>query len=220
MITINLFDYKRIVREVAVQKQVVMVAGVGFASVVICGLFYVFQLLQISLIRSDLEEMNTQVAAAKPDYDIVQKLKAKKKKFNEIISGIDTLRAQQARTTELMEDVGEAVAEGVWLTSILQMNLEEIQDKEIPFLFIDYEADSKKKKKKKKQEGEEDKFIELKGLAKSDKAIVHFIEQLQSIPYIDAVVLNASKKKWIDIKNVREFEIYCHFLKTETKPKK
>lgn len=49
----------------------------------------------------------------------------------------------------------------------------------------------------------------------NDQTLVHFLEQLRALPYIDAVVLNKSKRFWMDNQPVQKFEIYCHFLKTK-----
>ena len=60
-----------------------------------------------------------------------------------------------------------------------------------------------------------DKFIELKGISQTGQPVVHFLEQLRALPYIDAVVLHQSKRKFIENISVHQFAIYCHFLKTK-----
>ena len=215
MITINLYDYKRIVRDVGIQKQLAMVAAGSMIVLLICCGTWMFQKMWIWNIESDLAEVETKVAAATPDYNAVQHLKKQQGQYTKIITGIDALRSDQARTTEFLEDMGQAIPEGVWLTSVKQMNLETIESKKIPFLFISYDDKKRKKRgKKKSKEGvDEDKFVELKGTAMDGKPIVHLLEQLRAIPYIDAVVLNSSKRAWKENQPVQNFEIYCHFLK-------
>lgn len=209
MITINLFDYKRIVRDVGIQKNLTWVAmGVTISSL-LCFMIWIFQNILIGGLASDLAELETQVAAATPDYNVVQKMNAQKKKYGEIITGIDRLRSGQAHTTEFLEDMGRAIPEGVWLKSVQQMDMEEIIKEEVPFLFISYGTKSKNK-------GKGDRFIELKGVAQTGQPIVHFLEQLRALPYIDAVVLHESNRKWIETVRVQEFAIYCHFLKPES----
>ncbi len=209
MITINLYDYKRLVRDVGIQKNLTWVAmGVTISSL-LCFMIWIFQNILIGGLGSDLAELETQVAAATPDYNVVQKMKAQKKKYGEIITGIDKLRSGQAHTTEFLEDMGRAIPEGVWLKSLQQLDMEEIIKEKVPFLFISYDTKSKNK-------GKGDRFIELKGVAPTDQPIVHFLEQLRALPYIDAVVLHESSRKWIETVPVHEFAIYCHFLKPES----
>jgi Tfp pilus assembly protein PilN len=211
MITINLYDYKTLVRDVGIQKSLTWVAMGVTVSFLLCFMIWMFQNILIGGLASDLAEVEIEVAAATPDYNVVQKKKAQRKKYGEIIAGIDKLRSGQAHTTEFLEDVGRAVPEGVWLKSVEQMDMEEIMTNKVPFLFIDYD----KKSRKKGGKGSGDKFIELKGVAPADQPIVHFLEQLRALPYIDAVVLHESNRQWIENTPVHEFAIYCHFLKTE-----
>lgn len=210
MITINLYDYKRIVRDVGIQKNLVWVTMGATLSVLLCFMIWIFQNLLIGGLESDLADVEAKVVVATPDYKAVQTLTAQQKKFGKIITGIDALRSGEAHITEFLEDVGRAVPEGLWLESMRQMDMEEIVNDEIPFLFIDY---GKKKRSKKKKKGPTDRFIELKGIAKADQPIVHLVEQLRALPYIDAVVLNSSTRKWIENVPVQKFEVYCHFLK-------
>ncbi|MDH5762849.1 MAG: hypothetical protein OEZ51_07700 [Nitrospinota bacterium] len=219
MITINLYDYKTIVRDVNIQKQLTMVVAVGMVTFLLgCGI-WMFQKMWIWKIEGELTEVESQVAAATPDYQAVQKLKKQQKKYTEIITGIDTLRANQAPTTQLLEDIGLAVPEGIWLTSIEQLEMDDVVKLKVPFLFIDYEDTKNKGKKKspKKEEGPQDVFIKLSGKGKNDQPIVHLLEQLRTLDYIDAVVLHSSKREWLENVPIQQFEIYCHFVKTESK---
>ena len=215
MITINLYDYKRIVRDVGIQKQLAMVAAGSMIVLLICCGTWMFQNMWIWSIESDLAEVEIEVVAATPDYNAVQKLKKQQGQYTKIITGIDALRSDQARTTEFLEDMGRAIPEGIWLTSVQQMGMEGITNKKIPFLFINYDDKKSRRGKKDKKEGPVDKFVELKGTAMDGQSVVHLLEQLRAIPYIDAVVLNTSKRKWMENQPVQNFEIYCHFLKTK-----
>lgn len=215
MITINLYDYKRIVRDVGIQKQLAMVAAGSLIVLLICCGVWMFQKMLIWNTESELAEVQAKVVAATPDYNAVQQLKKQQGKYSKIITGIDKLRSDQARTTEFLEDMGQAVPEGVWLTSIKQMDMAEIKNKKIPFLFISYGKNAGRAPKKGKKSA--DQFIELKGVSMDDQAVVHLLEQLRALPYIDAVVLNKSKRKWMNDRPVQNFDIYCHFLKTKSK---
>jgi len=215
MITINLYDYKRIIREVGIQKQLAMVAAATTAVFFLCLGVWTFQLAMIGVTENDLAEVEAKVADATPDYNAVQNLKKQQAQYTKIITGIDRLRSDQARTTEFLEDIGQAVPEGIWLTSIQQMGITEIKNKKIPFLFINYDEpakrSSKKSKKKKAESG--DKFIALFGVGMTEQSIVHFLDQLRAISYVDAVVLNTSVRDFVENEPVQKFEIYLHFLK-------
>ena len=214
MITINLYDYKRIIRDVGIQKQLAMVVMVSVVVGLICVGVWMFQNMLIWNTQSELAEVETEVAAATPDYNAVQKLKKEQTQYKKIITGIDVLRSDQARTTEFLEDMGQAIPEGVWLTSVKQMDMQAVKRKKIPFLFISYE-EPKGRRKKGKPTDTGDRFVELKGTAIDGQPVVHLLEQLRAIPYIDAVVLNTSKRSWMENQPVQKFEIYCHFLKTK-----
>ena len=211
MITINLYDYKRIVRDVGIQKQLAMVAAGSLIVLLLCCGIWMFQKMWIWNTESELAEVQAKVVTATPDYTAVQQLKKQQGQYTKIITGIDKLRSDQTRTTEFLEDMGQAVPEGVWLTSIRQLDMVEIKNKKVPFLFISYSKTNQGNKGK----GSDDKFVELKGVGIGDSTIVHFLEQLRALPYIDAVVLNMSKRHWMDNRPVQKFEIYCHFLKTK-----
>lgn len=165
MITINLYDYKRIVRDVGIQKNLVGVTVGATLSVLVCMMLWIFQNMLIGMKESDLTEVKAQVATATPDYKAVQILKGKQKKFGEIVVGIDKLRSGQGQTTEFLEDVGRAIPEGVWLVSMKQMDMEGIRKKEVPFLFIDYSK--KLPRPKKGEKGPVDRFIELREIGRA-----------------------------------------------------
>ncbi len=139
-------------------------------------------------------------------------MKKEKTSFNKIIKGIDNLRAQRGRTTEILEDIGRSLPEDVWLRGIRQMDMNAIKGKRIPFLFIDYEA-----KKKAKEDAPDDVFFEIKGSAKYDQSLVQFVELLENIPYFDHVVLLSTNQEWIGLEPIREFLIYSHVVLPEVK---
>lgn len=220
MITINLYDYKRVIREVGIQKKLTMVAAGSFVVLLICLGIWLFQEMLIWNVKDNLAEVEAKVAAATSDYNAVQQLKKQQKQYKKIITGIDKLRSDQARTTEFLEDMGQAVPEGVWMTSVEQLGMDEIMNKKVPFLFITYDDQAprgrrKRVKKKGNDKDSADKFIELKGVGMDDRSVVHFLEQLRALSYIDAVVLHTSKRDWMEKVPVQKFEIYLHFLNTK-----
>lgn len=215
MISINLLDYKRIAREVTIQKQLTASFTVFTLFLATYGLFWVVGLAQIGQLESDILEVEGQVAELTPEYNEVQKLKKRQAKLQKIISGIDELRSRRSRTTEVLEDVGDSLPEDIWLASIDQLTLKEVQDKKIPFVFLDQAPNGKTPPGKQAAPEESDQFFEIKGKGNSDQSIVNFIEQLRGVPYIDHVLLFSTKHNWIDLKPIREFTIYCHIMKPE-----
>ncbi|TDJ49274.1 MAG: hypothetical protein E2O44_06225 [Nitrospina sp.] len=212
MITINLYDYRRVLQQIAIQKQIAAILLAMTLVLVLCGLSWVVEKAFVGLLNDDVREIQTQVSALKPDYDAVQTMKREKVAFNKIITGIDNLRAQRGRTTEILEDIGRSLPEDVWLRGIRQMDMNAIKGKRIPFLFIDYEA-----KKKAKEDAPDDVFFEIKGSAKYDQSVVQFVELLENIPYFDHVVLLSTNQEWIGLEPIREFLIYSHVVLPEVK---
>jgi len=212
MITINLYDYRRVLQQIAIQKQIAAILLAMTLVLVLCGLSWVVEKAFVGLLNDDVREIQTQVSALKPDYDAVQTMKGEKVAFNKIITGIDNLRAQRGRTTEILEDIGRSLPEDVWLRGIQQMDMNAIKGKRIPFLFIDYEA-----QKKAKEDAPDDVFFEIKGSAKYDQSVVQFVELLENIPYFDHVVLLSTNQEWIGLEPIREFLIYSHVVLPEVK---
>lgn len=212
MITINLYDYRRVLQQIAIQKQIVAILLAMTLVLVLCGLSWVVEKAFVGLLNDDVREIQTQVSALKPDYDAVQTMKREKVAFNKIITGIDNLRAQRGRTTEILEDIGRSLPEDVWLRGIRQMDMNAIKGKRIPFLFIDYEAQQKAK-----EDAPDDVFFEIKGSAKYDQSVVQFVELLENIPYFDHVVLLSTNQEWIGLEPIREFLIYSHVVLPEVK---
>lgn len=212
MITINLYDYRRVLQQIAIQKQIAAILLAMTLVLVLCGLSWVVEKAFVGLLNDDVREIQAQVSVLKPDYNAVQTMKGEKVAFNKIITGIDNLRAQRGRTTEILEDIGRSLPEDVWLRGIRQMDMNAIKGKRIPFLFIDYEA-----KKKAKEDAPDDVFFEIKGSAKYDQSVVQFVELLENIPYFDHVVLLSTNQEWIGLEPIREFLIYSHVVLPEVK---
>ena len=212
MITINLYDYRRVLQQIAIQKQIAAILLAMTLVLVLCGLSWVVEKAFVGLLNDDVREIQAQVSVLKPDYNAVQTMKGEKVAFNKIITGIDNLRAQRGRTTEILEDIGRSLPEDVWLRGIRQMDMNAIKGKRIPFLFIDYEA-----QKKAKEDAPNDVFFEIKGSAKYDQSVVQFVELLENIPYFDHVVLLSTNQEWIGLEPIREFLIYSHVVLPEVK---
>ncbi len=212
MITINLYDYRRVLQEIAIQKQFAAIMLAMTVILVLCGILWVGQKTQLAFLSNEVQTLQDLINVLKPDYDIVQTLKDEKIAVGKIITGIDDLRAQRARTTEILEDIGNSLPDEVWLKGIRQMDMEAIKNQRIPFLFIDYDAKSTGK-----EEAPEDVFFEIKGTGKYDQSIVQFVQLLENVPYFDHVVLLSTNQEWIGLEPVRAFSIYCHVVLLQKK---
>jgi len=221
MITINLFDHKRIVTEVRVQKMIVAAISISLVGLFMVGAWWGFQRILVGNQAEETANMAKQVASAKPHYDRVVKMKADKKSVEGIIGKIDTLRNPEFETPQLMEDLSENIPEGVWLISVQQKSLPQLRSMNVPVLFIQDDKDKKKAKKAKGDKDEPDHiFIELTGMAKFDQSVVRYMEQLEEVTYLDNVFLQKTEERWIGLEKVRYFKIYCHVANTSIKAKK
>ncbi|MGV7220449.1 MAG: PilN domain-containing protein [Nitrospinales bacterium] len=221
MITINLFDHKRIVTEVRVQKMISAAVFISFLGLLLVGAWWGLQTMEVNQQAEDTANMESQVAQAKPAYTRVVGMKAEKKSVEGIIGKIDTLRNPEYETPQLMEDLSERIPEGVWLTSVEQKSLAQLKSLGVPVLFIQESKDKKKKAKKGKDDkGPQHIFIELSGMAKFDQSIVRYMEQLEEVTYLDNVFLQKTEERWIGLEKVRQFKIYCHVADTSINAKK
>lgn len=221
LIRINLYDYQRIVREVIIQKMLVGIVGAGLAAALFCVVIWFGQILSITALEGDIEEVQAQVNLLAPDYQKVQKLKKKKGRYGEIIQGIDGLRTKRSRTTELLEDLGRSLPEGVWLTVVEQRTLDDLRS--VPDLFLGVSKaaldEQRAKAAKEGREYEPHQFIQITGQGHDHQAIVHFVERLRTLPYFDHVMLAQTEEKWEKNHPVKEFTIYSHIMKVEAPAK-
>ncbi len=220
MITINLFDYTRVVTEVRVQQRITAAVALVLAGLVLVGSYWGLQLIQVAQQKVQTEGIQKLVAGKEPKYNKVVAMKAEKKSVLGIIEKIDTLRNPEYETPQLMEDLSERIPEGVWLTSVRQVNLSDLRQMKVPVLFISRSKDKKKARKPKGEETVQHLFIELQGMAQVDQAIVRYMEQLEEVTYLDNVFLQSTRQKWIGLVEVREFKIYCHVANSGPQAKK
>jgi len=220
-IRINLFDYQRIVREVEVQKMLANIVAMLLTGVAICFLWWVYEVVGVANLEGDIEEEESKVAALTTDYNIVQGLKKKKGQFGEVINSIDSLRTKRSKTTELLEDLGRSLPEGVWMTTIAQKVLGDLGGISELFLGVNPQAELEAKQTALAEGREyvEHQFIELKGQGHSNQAIIHFVNRLRTLPYFDHVMLANTEQAWVSDNPVQEFTIYCHVMKVEAPAK-
>ncbi|CAI2719545.1 PilN domain-containing protein [Nitrospina watsonii] len=215
LIRVNLYDYQRIVREITIQKLFAGIFSAGLLAVAACFLFWAWQMVTIAQLEGEIEEVQAKVNALTPDYRKVQKLKKKKERYGEIITGIDGLRTKRSRTTELLEDLGRSLPQGVWLTVVEQRSLDDLGN--IPDLFLGVnKAALLAERAKAEQEGreyEQHQFIQITGQGDNHQTIVHFVDRLRTLPYFDHVMLAKTEEKWKKNSPVKEFTIYSHVLK-------
>ncbi|MGP0566109.1 MULTISPECIES: PilN domain-containing protein [unclassified Nitrospina] len=221
LIRVNLYDYQRIVREIIIQKLFAGIVSAGLLAGVACFLVWAWQLVTVAQLEGDIEEVQSQVNALTPDYRKVQKLKKKKERYGDIIKGIDGLRTKRSRTTELLEDLGQSLPDGVWLTVVEQRTLDDLAN--IPDLFLGVNKaainEEKANAEKEGREHEPHQFIQITGQGDDHQAIVHFVERLRELPYFDHVMLARTEQKWKKNYPVKEFIIYSHVLKLDAPQK-
>lgn len=212
MITINLFDHKRIVMEVRVQEWIISAIGLVVIGLLFIGAFWGISQTQVADIKSDADHLEQLVAGKEGPYKKVVAMQNEKKKVEGIISQIDGLRSQEYEVSQLMEDLSDSIPEGVWLNGLKQMSLEGLNGAGVPILFLLKSEDEKKKTAKKKKDGKAPShlFIEITGFAVTDQSIVRYIELLEELDYLDNVFVHRTRHTQIGLEKARSFTIYCH----------
>lgn len=210
MIKINLYDHQKIVVEAEVTQRVASAFYTTMAGLAGIGMIWFFTYTNVNSVKQEADEMDQAVATLKPRFDKVEKMKADQKAIEGKISHIDKLRHSEYEAPQLMEDLSESIPEGLWLIAVEQKGLDKLRQQNVPVLFLDEEDKKKKKGKDEKGDGAQHLFIELRGTAKSDQAIVRYIEQLEGISYLDNVFLHMVNRGVIGFEKVRNFTIYCH----------
>lgn len=215
MIKINLYDYQRVSQEVTVQKMV-MTAGlivlgvIGFTIMTLLA-----DIARVSFAESEVQEAQMKVNKLKPQYDVVQNLKAQEGDLNTKITSLSSLRSSKIPFAKLMEDVGQVTPSGVWLEKIEQTTEAKLRGANVPILFI-----AKGKKAPNPDDPNAHLFIKFEGKASSDRGVVRFMEGLETLNYLDHVLMHTSTQTWVANRSVRKFIVYAHVMGTGPKPKK
>lgn len=212
MIEINLFDHKRIAMEVKVQEWITASIGLVGAGLVLIGIVYLNYQTQVIDAKTDADRFEQLVADNEGQYKKVLAMKAEMKSVEGVIATIDGLRSQEYEVSQLMEDLSDSIPEGLWLKSLAQKTLNELESKKVPVLFLLTDDAEKKKKGKKKKDADAPQhlFIEILGSAVTDQAIVRYIEQLEELDYLDNVFVHKTRHIQIGLEKARAFTIYCH----------
>jgi Tfp pilus assembly protein PilN len=146
-------------------------------------------------------------------------MQTKQKRVETILTGIESLRANQMPATQTLYDVNLSVPENIWLTKITQMSKADLTQGNVPTIFIDSSAQKSKNKRgntnKSKLKTKE--FIMLEGHALEDDAVAQFVEQLEEIPLFKMVFLYKTEQTLIGKTKVRKFSIYCYMPANKNK---
>lgn len=210
MIAINLYDYRQQLKNVAIQKQVVAASGMVIMSLVLILMSWFVEETNRDNLKVAVSEVDGKIKAIEGKVQAVQAMKKKQKRVGQIIDGIQTLKTGQfLAMTRLLEDVGQALPEGVWFERVMQANWQELEKKKVPVIFIKDPAEKLQEKKDEKKD-EQFNFVEIKGKANSDDAISRFIEGLEKIPYFKTVFLFKKELEEDKLTPVHVFTVYCY----------
>ena len=209
MITINLYDYRQELKNVAIQKQVVAAAGVVAVFLFLIGASWVVEDVGRDNLKAEISEVEGKVKALEGKVKIVQTMKVKQKRIQQIVAGIKALRTGQRLTmTRLLDDVSQALPDGVWLERLMQAKWQDLEKQKVPVIFVKDPAE--KEKPRDKKEEEVGNFIEIKGKTHSSAAIARFIEELEKIHYFKTVFLFKSELEEGESTPTHRFKVYCY----------
>ncbi len=209
MIKINLYDYQRVAQEVTVQKSVVTAGMIVLGVMVLTVFSLLADNMRVSSSETAVSEAQVKVDQLKPQFDVVQKLKAEQGSLNTKISGLAGLRASKIPFARLMEDIGQITPTGVWLEKFEQAEEKKLRGSNVPILFLD-KAKKPKADPKKKGSNDPHLFIKFEGKASSDRGVVRLMEGLESLSYLDHVLMHSSLQTWVANRPVRKFVVYAH----------
>lgn len=225
MIKINLYDYQRIAQEVTIQKMVMTAVFIVIAAIGLTGLSYVSDTVRVGGAESEMMASQQKVNQIKPQYDSVQALKAREGAIQGKIKGLEGLRTAKVPFARLLEDVGRIAPEGVWLEKVEQQKESKVRSDRVPILFLDSQpaAPARKPKRaapaaKEAKPPEEHLFIKLQGKARSDRGVVRFMEGLESLDYLDHVILHKSNISWVEKREVRVYTVFAHVAGSGPQP--
>jgi hypothetical protein len=145
-------------------------------------------------------------------------MEAKQNRMDTIIAGIEDLREKQMPASTIVRDLNMVVPEGLWLSSIIQRDEAELQNKDIPVIMFGDPAQKKKMKKrrrKKKTEALPKEFVEVSGYALTEKEVAGYMERLQEFPYYETTFLYKSAQTVIGKQAVYHFIVYCYMPEKE-----
>ncbi len=219
MIRINLHDYRDELRKIEIQKQVVKSSAIVIAVLFFIVVSWLMEQARLDSIRSETHKLQSQVAALKSQFDKIKKMEGKQKRMEDIIAGIEKLREKQMPASTIVSDLNLMIPEGLWLSSIIQKDMEALKRKKVPVIMFDDPAKKKKRKKKRRKRGAPPpkEFVEITGYALTENRVAQYMRKLQKIPYYETTFLYKSFQHYIGDQAVHKFIIYCYLPENKKK---
>ena len=211
MISINLLDYNGELKKIAIQKVVVNAIGAIFAVIILIVVYWCFLKIETKYRDIELKELEGQVRKLSAQTTEIQSMKLQAKRTSEIIKKIGVLRSSQFQVTQILEDLFLVVPDEIWLTSVKQLGLKEIQNKNIPVIFIGNPKTIKSKKKQKNKKQSKQEFLEVRGRLfgkHSDEIIVNYINRLRESSSFAKVFLHKTNQQREGTNPARDFIFY------------
>jgi Tfp pilus assembly protein PilN len=218
MIRINLHDYRYELRKIEIQKRVAKCLAIIVAAIFLIIVSWLVEQASLDSIRSETRKLESQVAALRNQVKKVNDMEARQNRMDTIIAGIEDLREKQMPASTIVRDLNMVVPEGLWLSSIIQRDEAELQNKDIPVIMFGDPAQKKKMKKrrrKKKTEALPKEFVEVSGYALTEKEVAGYMERLQEFPYYETTFLYKSAQTVIGKQAVYHFIVYCYMPEKE-----
>lgn len=218
MIRINLHDYRYELRKIEIQKRMVKCLAIIIAAIFLIIVSWLVEQASLDSIRSETRKLESQVAALQNQVKKVNDMEAKQNRMDTIIAGIEDLREKQMPASTIVRDLNMVVPEGLWLSSIIQRDEAELQNKDIPVIMFgdpDQKKKMKKRRKKKKTEALPKEFVEVSGYALTEKEVADYMERLQELPYYETTFLYKSAQTVIGKQAVYHFIVYCYIPEKE-----
>lgn len=215
MISINLHDYREELKKVAIQKLVVKAIAIVIAASILTLGYWQLQQINLDEFKTEIAGLEKQTQALEGQVQVVNQMKKRAKRVQEIIHGIDALRAEQFPVTQILEDLTLSIPDEIWLFSIRQMTMEQIIQSRTPLIFFGDPAKLNPKKKKKKKKGEKDplEFVRVQGRVfgqYGDKILSEYVDQLRKVPYFKEVFLHRTQYQLAGTFPLRSFTLYIY----------
>jgi Tfp pilus assembly protein PilN len=211
MIRINLHDYRDELRKIEIQKKVVKCSAIVIGTVLLIIVNWFMKQARLDLVKRETQKLESKVAGLKRQVDRVKKMETSKKRLEFIIAGIEGLRAKQLPASLIVSDLNLIIPDDLWLSGIVQKNLDELKRRDVPvIMFEDPNQRKKKKKRRKKKSKFVNEFLEVTGYALSENGVVEYLKRLQNLPYFKAVFLYKSYQTFIGEQSIFQFVVYCY----------
>ena len=218
MIQINLHDYRDELRKVEIQKRVVKCSAIVIVSIVFIIVSWLIEQVRLDAIKCETRNLESQVANLKKKFDKVKAMEAKQKRLEDIIVGIEGLREKQMPASTIVGDLNLIIPEDLWLSAIIQRDLEDLRKKKIPTIMFGTPGKKQKKKRRKKRLTKTAKeFVEISGYALTENGIAEYMKRLQKLPYYKTTFLYKSSQMVIGGQSVHKFIIYCYMPENKKK---